>query len=125
MNRTFVSLGALWGALAILAGAFGAHALRSRLDAHLLSVFETAARYHMYQALALIGLGLSLALGRPTAWFTIAGWLLFGGSVVFSGSLYLLALTGVRMLGAITPIGGLAAIGGWLAWAYAVWSTRR
>ncbi len=125
MTRLFISVGAVWGALAICAGAFGAHALRSRLDEHLLSVFETAARYHMFAALALVAIGLTAnALGASRA-LGVAGWLLFGGSVVFSGSLYLHALTGVRVLGAITPLGGLAVIAGWLTWAWAAFTSTR
>ncbi|HEX8905540.1 MAG TPA: DUF423 domain-containing protein [Longimicrobiaceae bacterium] len=114
MDRTFWRLGAIFGFLGVAAGAFGAHALRSRLSADLLAVFETGARYQMYHALAL--LAVALAAGRaPSRALRAAGWLFTAGIVVFSGSLYALALTGVRVLGAITPLGGLCFLAGWIA----------
>jgi len=120
MDRVFAACGALSACLAVAAGAFGAHALRTRLSAELLAVFETAARYQMYHALAL--LGVAFALTRwPSAPVRVAGWLFLAGTVLFSGSLYLLALTGTRWLGAITPLGGLCFLAGWLSWALGVW----
>jgi uncharacterized membrane protein YgdD (TMEM256/DUF423 family) len=99
--------------VAVGAGAFGAHGLRARLSPELLAVFETAARYQMYHALAL--LAVAWAVTRwPGALPHWAGWLFLAGTVLFSGSLYLLALTGIRWLGAITPLGGLAFLAGWL-----------
>ena len=94
MDRLFLSIGALSAFLAVGAGAFGAHALRERLAADLLDVFETGARYQMYHALALIAVG--LVLGRlsvgGSAWLSASGWLFVAGTVLFSGSLYVLAL---------------------------------
>jgi len=120
MDRFFAAVGALSGALGVAAGAFGAHALRSRLPPDLLAVFETAARYQLYHALGLVAVG--LALGRwPSTPVRAAGWLFVCGTVLFSGSLYVLALTGTRWLGAITPLGGLCFIAGWLALAAGVW----
>ena len=120
MDRMFALLGALLAFLAVAAGAFGAHALRERLSPDLLDVFETAARYQMYHALALFAV--AWAADRwPGAATTAAGWLFLGGIVLFSGSLYLLSLSGVRWLGAITPLGGLAFLAGWLALAWAIW----
>ena len=118
MERTFVALGAAMAGLAVAAGAFGAHGLRSRLDADMLAVFETAARYQMYHGLAL--LAVAWAVGRWPAAAT-AGWLFVAGIVLFSGSLYVLSLSGVRWLGAITPLGGLCFLAGWavLAWSAA------
>ncbi len=111
-ERTFLRLGALSAGIAVTAGAFGAHALRARLAPDLLQVFETAARYQMYHALAL--LAVAWAAGRTeAAGPRRAGWLFVLGTILFSGSLYLLALTGVRWLGAITPLGGVAWIVGW------------
>ena len=118
MDRVFFTLGALSALLAVAAGAFGAHALRSRMVPDMLSVFEVGARYHMYHALALLAVG--WAVGRwPGGAAVTAGWLFVAGTIVFSGSLYMLSLTGQRWLGAITPLGGLAFIVGWgaLAWA--------
>jgi uncharacterized membrane protein YgdD (TMEM256/DUF423 family) len=112
MDRAFALAGSISAFLAVAAGAFGAHALRSRLPADLLAVFETGARYQMYHALAL--LAVAWAVTRwPGVSVRAAGWLFIGGTVLFSGSLYLLAFTGVRWLGAITPLGGLLFLGGW------------
>ena len=104
----FFRLGAASALIAVAAGAFGAHALRARLAPDMLAVFETAARYQMYHALALCLVG--LLAGRAAR---AAGWLFIWGTVVFSGSLYLMALTGERWLGAVTPVGGAAFIAGW------------
>jgi uncharacterized membrane protein YgdD (TMEM256/DUF423 family) len=114
MGRKFWLLGCTFGFLAVAAGAFGAHALRARLEPALLAVFETAARYQMYHALALLGVG-AVAARAPSASAAAAGWLFTAGIVLFSGSLYALAFTGVRVLGAITPLGGLCFLGGWIA----------
>lgn len=115
MSRLFLMLGAGSAAIAVAAGAFGAHALRARLDARLLETFETGARYQMYHALAL--LAVAWAVERAGAGLTLAvtaGWLFVVGTVLFSGSLYALALSGVRGLGAITPLGGACFIAGWV-----------
>ena len=123
MDRVFISVGALSGLLAVAAGAFGAHALRDRLSAPMLDVFQTGVSYQMYHALALVGVG--ILLGRfsveGSAWLSGAGWLFLAGSVLFSGSLYLLALSGTTWLGAITPLGGVAFLLGWLAVAIGIW----
>ena len=118
MERTFAMIGAGMGFLAVAAGAFGAHALRARLTAGDLEIFETAARYQMYHALALLGVAWAVTRWPGGAAHT-AGWLFLGGTVVFSGSLYLLVLTGQRWLGAVTPLGGLGLLAGWLALAWA------
>lgn len=120
MERTFVALGAVLAGLAVAAGAFGAHGLRHRLDADLLAVFETGARYHMYHALALVLVG--WAAGRwPASRAALAGWLFVAGILLFSGSLYVLALSGARWLGAVTPLGGLCFLAGWAVLAWAAW----
>jgi uncharacterized membrane protein YgdD (TMEM256/DUF423 family) len=118
MDRPFFALGAISAAIAVAAGAFGAHALKARLPPDLLAVFETGVRYHLFHALGLLAVAWAAARfpGPAVAW---AGWLLVAGTVLFSGSLYALALTGLRGLGAVTPLGGVAFIAGWalLAWA--------
>jgi uncharacterized membrane protein YgdD (TMEM256/DUF423 family) len=120
MERFFAVLGALSGLVAVAAGAFGAHGLKSRLTPDLLAVFETAARYQMFHALAL--LAAAWAIGRWTGRAAVAaGWCFAGGTLVFSGSLYLLALTGLRAFGAITPVGGALFLAGWLLLAVAAW----
>jgi uncharacterized membrane protein YgdD (TMEM256/DUF423 family) len=117
-ERLFVALGALSGFIAVGTGAFGAHALKARLAPDLLAVFETASRYQMYHALALVAAGW-VAARWPGALAQWAGWLFVAGTIVFSGSLYTLALTGLRWLGAITPLGGLCFLAGWFCLALA------
>ena len=110
----FVSIGAVSALIAVAAGAFGAHALRSRLEPASLAVFETGARYQMYHALALVAAAFALSQWPASRLAVWAGWLFVAGTILFSGSLYLLALSGVRWLGAITPLGGVAFMLGWL-----------
>lgn len=106
---------------AVVFGAFGAHALRGRLDDHAMGIFETAVQYHFYHSLALLGVGV-IALSQPqTVMLKSSGWLFFLGILIFSGSLYVLSITGLRWLGAITPLGGLAFIGGWACLAATGW----
>jgi len=111
-----IALGALNAAFAVAAGAFGAHALRERLDARSLEIFETAARYQMYHALGILLCGVIATRSAATS-----GWILQAGIVLFSGSLYALALTGMKGLGAITPIGGLGFLVGWVYLAWSAW----
>src|ERR1051326_796436 len=112
MDRTFLLIGAVFGFLGVAFGAFGAHALRSRLSQEMLAVFETGVRYQMYHAFAV--LIVAAAIGRGAGRLMgIAGWFFAAGIVLFSGSLYTLALTGVGTLGAITPFGGLCFLIGW------------
>lgn len=119
-TRAFAVAGALLAFGAVAAGAFGAHALRTRLSADSMGVFETAVRYHLVHALALFAVAWASSLwpGRAAR---ISGWLLITGIVLFSGSLYVLALTGQRAFGAVTPFGGLSLLAGWLALAWSAW----
>jgi uncharacterized membrane protein YgdD (TMEM256/DUF423 family) len=122
MERLFFALGALSAFIGVASGAFGAHGLKSRLDADMLMVFETAVRYQMYHAFALIAV--SWAYTRwPSTVMGASGWLFVVGTLLFSGSLYVLSLTGVRWFGAITPFGGLAFLAGWLCLAWGCWRT--
>ncbi|WP_340113611.1 DUF423 domain-containing protein [Maribellus mangrovi] len=107
-------------ALAVAAGAFGAHALKTHLSAEMLQTWKTAVDYHLYHALGLLLIGV-LTVVLPdlsTKWPAI---LLFAGIVLFSGSLYTMALSGIKTLGAITPIGGLSFIAGWLILLVTIW----
>jgi uncharacterized membrane protein YgdD (TMEM256/DUF423 family) len=112
----WATAGAVNAFVAVACGAFGAHALKGRLDDERLAVFETGARYHMYHALALIAVSWLVTTRGDAA--NTAGAFFLAGIVFFSGSLYALALSGVRKLGAITPIGGVCFLLGWgdLAW---------
>ncbi len=114
----WIWLGALNGFVSVAAGAFGAHALKTRLATDMLAVFETGARYQMAHALALVLLGL-LQLSRPAMSLDGAGWSFVIGIGLFSGSLYVLALSGVRAFGMVTPVGGVAFLAGWLLLALA------
>ena len=100
-------------ALAVMAGAFGAHGLKSQISPEMLVVYETGARYHLAHALGLLAVGLA-ADRHPSAILDMGGWLLVAGIVLFSGSLYALAITGNPALGMITPLGGTAWIIGWI-----------
>jgi uncharacterized membrane protein YgdD (TMEM256/DUF423 family) len=117
----WATAGAINAFLSVACGAFGAHALKRRLDADRLAVFETGARYHMYHALALLGVGW-LASTRGGA-ADLVGALFLAGIALFSGSLYALALSGVRKLGAITPLGGLCFLLGWIDFAWVAMSS--
>src|SRR5215204_4319602 len=114
MEKTFLLMASLFGALAVALGAFGAHALESRLSADLLSTYEVGVRYHFYHALALLGIVAVISRWPEAGTAVWAGWLFVAGILIFSGSLYILAFTGIRWMGAITPIGGAAFIAGWL-----------
>lgn len=107
-------------ALATIFGAFGAHALKGRLSPDQLQVYETAVRYHYFQALGLLGIGLTLRVvdTSPMRW---AAMLVLVGVVLFSGSLYALTFGAPRLFGVVTPIGGLSLIAGWICFAVGAW----
>jgi uncharacterized membrane protein YgdD (TMEM256/DUF423 family) len=107
-------------ALATACGAFGAHALKGQLPAERLQLWDTAVRYHFFQALGLIGMGLTLRTLDSGALRGAAA-LLIAGVVLFSGSLYALALGAPRALGILTPLGGLAWIAAWVLFAWGTW----
>ena len=123
MHRVFLALCGFSGVVAVGAGAFGAHALRSTRSPELLAAFQTGVLYHLVHTLALAGIAFATAQGMGR-YFTIAGWLFVAGIALFSGSLYSLAITGIRGFGAITPVGGLCLLAGWLTWAIAALQKR-
>lgn len=114
MTKLFLLLGSLGGFLGVGLGAFGAHALKTRLSPEFLSIFETGVRYQMYHSLALFGLGLLSQLFPEWTGLKTVGLLMTAGMLVFSGSLYILCLTGVKSWGAVTPIGGVLLLAAWL-----------
>ena len=115
MYKIFLLTGTVLAALAVMIGAFGAHALKTTLEAtERLDTFETAVKYQFYHSLALLILGL-LMMKANHSLFNTAGYSFIAGIILFSGSLYMLSLTGVTKWGAVTPIGGLAFIIGWAA----------
>ena len=113
-------LGALSAFVAVATGAFGAHALKGRLPAEALAVFETAARYLLIHAIAIVFVGDAERREPGRGWLP-AGMAFSLGVCVFSGSLFALALSGVKLWGAVTPFGGLGLLTGWLACARAAW----
>ena len=119
-------LGALLAGVAIAAGAFGAHGLKSRLTEQQLGWWHTGAQYHLAHALALLALGLFLRVATPARprLTSAALWLVFAGLVLFSGSLYVMALTDVRALGAVTPVGGTCWLIAWGLLAASLWPRR-
>lgn len=122
MAKTFLMLAALSGALAVIIGAFGAHALKARVAVDLLAVYETGVQYHFYHTFALGIAGLLLIQFPQVVQFIWSGWAFVVGIVVFSGSLYLMALTDMRWLGAITPVGGFSFILAWVLLAVGVYN---
>ena len=117
MNRTSVIIGIIFIVVAIILGAFGAHALKEKLDAAQLNSFEVGVRYQMYHGLALLALGLSA--NQLHVSLKVFNWLIISGIIAFSLSIYLLAIKdlhgmNVSFLGPITPIGGTVLIIAWI-----------
>ncbi|TMH48196.1 MAG: DUF423 domain-containing protein [Betaproteobacteria bacterium] len=118
--KLFLTAGGLAALAAVVLGAFGAHALKSRLSAEMLAVWHTGVEYHVYHALGLLAVGLVATQLPESALLKWSGWLMLAGIALFSGSLYALALSGERWLGAITPIGGLGFLAAWTLFVAAV-----
>ena len=118
-----LAIGAALGLLGVAAGAFGAHGLRTRVDAADLDIWRTAAHYQQVHAAVLVAIGL-LGRSRSRA-LSASAWLFALGILVFSGTLYAIVLGGPRILGAVTPAGGLALMAGWCALALHGWWTSR
>jgi len=109
----WIFVAAVSGALAVMAGAFGAHSLRERVAIEQVQSWATASQYHLLHSVVLLVLALYAAQsGRDVQWPAI---LFTVGIVLFSGSIYLLVLTPLKWLGPVTPIGGFFLIAGWLS----------
>lgn len=114
MHKIFLIAGAVLGAMGVLIGAFGAHALKDLLETTgRLDTFETAVKYQFYHAIALILLGI-LMMQQNHPFFQYAGYSFIIGVIIFSGSLYVLCLSGITKFGMITPMGGVLMIAGWV-----------
>lgn len=126
LARWSLVAGCLLGGIAVAAGAFGAHGLKATLAATgQAENWETACRYGMYHALALVAVGLFAGMERPVGGaLPAAGGCFLLGTLVFSGCLAALALSGLKILGAIVPIGGLFLIAGWVLFAVAAGRIR-
>lgn len=116
--RTFLFLGSLAAGLAVMMGAFGAHAFRAHIGPELISAYRTGVEYHFYHALGLLAVALAAHRLPSSRFIRWAGWSMLLGIVLFSGSLYGLALSGTGWLGAVTPFGGLAFLIGWALLAF-------
>ena len=121
--RIIIAIAAVFGLLAVIAGAAGTHALRDTLDASALRTFETAARFQMYHALALLAVGI-LSMRWQTGILAVSTALFTLGILLFSGSLYILALSGIGIFGAIAPIGGISLMAGWAFLAIAAFRAK-
>ena len=122
MTHIYRLLGSILAFSAVLFGAFGAHALKETLSAHdSIQTWETAVRYQMWHALALILLSM-ISLTQPIP--KMAGPCFVAGTLLFSGSLYGLALNGPKWLGLVTPLGGLCLMIGWLLLAYSSYKNK-
>jgi uncharacterized membrane protein YgdD (TMEM256/DUF423 family) len=119
----WTGLGALFAALGVMLGAFGAHALKARVSPEDLAIFEIGVRYQMYHALALIGVGF-IASKIDANLLKASGWLFVIGTLIFSGSLYTLVLSGVRIWGAVTPVGGVFLVAAWLLLAFVAFRSQ-
>lgn len=123
-NPNWLFWGAFIAGLSVAMGAFGAHILGSRLSEDDLSTYETAVRYQMYHALALLLLSVfSNDMSEKESKFI--GWSFLLGIILFSGSLYILLLTGIAILGAITPLGGVGFLLGWFYFARFAYAAQR
>jgi len=123
MQKTVIITGAVLGALGVVLGAFGAHALKETLTASgRLDTYETAVKYQMYHSLALVMLGIIMNQFEHRM-LHYSAYSFIAGMVIFSGSLYILCATGISKLGAITPIGGLFLIAGWLLLALGIYKS--
>jgi uncharacterized membrane protein YgdD (TMEM256/DUF423 family) len=118
--KLFLAMGGLAALAAVALGAFGAHALKSRVSAEVLAAWHTGVEYHVYHALGLLAVGLAATQLADSALLKWSGWLMLAGIALFSGSLYALALSGERWLGAVTPIGGTAFLAAWALFVAAV-----
>ncbi|MBT2657710.1 DUF423 domain-containing protein [Bacillus sp. ISL-18] len=112
--KVFIIVGAINAFLAVALGAFGAHGLKDRLDAHYLEIWKTGVTYQMFHATGILIIGMLLGKVPMSSLFNWSGWLMLVGIIFFSGSLYLLSLTKVGVLGAITPIGGVCFLAAWV-----------
>jgi len=112
-HRKILLSGALFMALAVLLGAFGAHALKTNLSPEMMQVYKSGVEYQFYHALGLLLIGL-IGFQIQSRYIKWSGTLISIGIIIFSGSLYILALSGFEWIGAITPIGGLSFVAGWV-----------
>lgn len=119
-SRRLIAIGCVCAAIAVAAGAFGAHMLKGILDPPMLAAYDTATRYQIYHAFGIMLSGFAVRVTHDPLIF-LTGRMFLAGILLFCGSLYGLSLSGVRWLGALTPIGGLLFILGWSLLAWCMW----
>jgi uncharacterized membrane protein YgdD (TMEM256/DUF423 family) len=113
--KAFIIVGAINAFIAVALGAFGAHGLKDKLDAHYLDIWKTGVTYQMFHAIGILMIGLLIGkVAAASPQLTWSGWLMLAGIIFFSGSLYVLSLTKIGILGAITPIGGVCFLAAWI-----------
>lgn len=120
--KLFLAFGSFSALVAVALGAFGAHALKTRLSPDLLAIWHTGVQYHVYHSLGLAIVGLTFFHLPGSIALRASGWLMAAGIVLFSGSLYALALSGQKWFGAVAPVGGTAFL---LAWGALAWAVLR
>jgi uncharacterized membrane protein YgdD (TMEM256/DUF423 family) len=118
-KRMILIVGGLFMALAVVLGAFGAHALKESLSPEMMRIYNTGVDYQFYNALGLMLIGLT-GFQIESKYIKWSGLLTTIGIIIFSGSLYVLALSGIKWIGAITPIGGLSFVAGWITFVLAI-----
>jgi len=118
--RLFLLLGSANAMFAVIIGAFGAHALKARLDESLMKIYQTGVEYHFYHSLGLILIGIIAMNISANIWLKTSGWMMFIGIILFSGSLYSLSIFNLRWLGIITPFGGMLFVLAWLSLCIAI-----
>jgi uncharacterized membrane protein YgdD (TMEM256/DUF423 family) len=122
MTQVFLTIAAVLGGLSVALGAFGAHALEGKLTDRAQEIFETATRYQMYHALALMLVAVLLSRAEAAqSWLTTAGVAFIVGVLLFCGSLYTISFSGIKGFGAVAPLGGLALMIGWGCLAVSPW----
>ena len=125
LSRFFIVIGALFAALSVIIGAFGAHALSAQLTERGAAIWATGVQYQMLHSTAMIAIGILLLILNSRKLLLLAGFAFLIGTLLFSGSLYLIALLTIKNLGLITPIGGLFFVVGWLLLVCAAMASTR
>ncbi len=130
-SRTVLIIAGISGAICVALGAMGAHALKEKIPAENIQIFETAVRYHFYHTLTLVFISYQIK-NDSSKFLRLSAWLFIAGIILFSFSLYFLALRPVlgisneemKSIGAITPFGGVSFIMAWLMLTFAALKSK-
>jgi uncharacterized membrane protein YgdD (TMEM256/DUF423 family) len=115
MHPVWLRWACLVGFVAVAAGAFGAHGLKTMVSADALGWWQTGTRYALFHVVGLLAVSIQLERAPRARSAAVAGWAFVVGVLLFTGSLWVMTLTGFRPLGAVTPLGGTAFLVGWVA----------